>query len=198
MISDRRGRVTGVRLSDGRELACSAAVLTTGTFLRGLIHIGEQQMPGRAGRARRRRSGLSIDTGAAWLCARPAQDRHAAAAGWRDDRLGGGRNAARRRPARAVLDPDRAHRDAADPVRHHAHHRRRRTTSSAPTCTARRCIPGRSRAAARAIAPRSRTRSCASASATGTRFPRARGPRRHDGLSERHLDLAARGRSSAR
>ena len=41
-------------------------------------------------------------------------------------------------------------------------------------CIARRCIPGRSRAAARAIARRSRTRSCASASATGIRFSSSR------------------------
>src|SRR5437764_552287 len=46
------GGITGVRLADGRQLTCGAAVLTTGTFLRGLIHVGEHQTPaGRVGEA---------------------------------------------------------------------------------------------------------------------------------------------------
>jgi tRNA uridine 5-carboxymethylaminomethyl modification enzyme len=45
-------RISGVRLVDGRIIAAGAVVLTTGTFLRGLIHIGEQQIPaGRVGEA---------------------------------------------------------------------------------------------------------------------------------------------------
>ena len=45
-------RVSGVRLADGRTFGAGAVVLTTGTFLRGLIHIGDRQIPaGRAGEA---------------------------------------------------------------------------------------------------------------------------------------------------
>ncbi|MEZ5787885.1 MAG: tRNA uridine-5-carboxymethylaminomethyl(34) synthesis enzyme MnmG [Xanthobacteraceae bacterium] len=45
-------RVVGVVLADGRRLDAGAVVLTTGTFLRGLIHIGERQVPaGRVGEA---------------------------------------------------------------------------------------------------------------------------------------------------
>jgi tRNA uridine 5-carboxymethylaminomethyl modification enzyme len=39
------GRVTGLRLADGRELFAKAVVVTTGTFLRGLIHLGEKSWP---------------------------------------------------------------------------------------------------------------------------------------------------------
>jgi tRNA uridine 5-carboxymethylaminomethyl modification enzyme len=42
--------IKGVVLSDGRELEAAAVVLTTGTFLNGLIHIGDRTIPaGRAG-----------------------------------------------------------------------------------------------------------------------------------------------------
>ena len=47
-----KGRVAGVLLGDGRVLPAGAVVLTTGTFLNGLIHMGEQKIPaGRAGEA---------------------------------------------------------------------------------------------------------------------------------------------------
>jgi len=38
------GRLSAVHLANGRRLACGAVVLTTGTFLRGLIHIGEKKI----------------------------------------------------------------------------------------------------------------------------------------------------------
>ena len=44
--------VTGIRLVDGRELHAGSVVVTTGTFLRGLIHLGEKSWPaGRVGEA---------------------------------------------------------------------------------------------------------------------------------------------------
>jgi tRNA uridine 5-carboxymethylaminomethyl modification enzyme len=46
------GRIVGVILADGRALLAGAVVLTTGTFLNGLIHMGERRFPaGRMGAA---------------------------------------------------------------------------------------------------------------------------------------------------
>ncbi len=39
------GRITGVGLLDGRHFRAGAVVITTGTFLRGLIHLGERTWP---------------------------------------------------------------------------------------------------------------------------------------------------------
>lgn len=52
LILDPSGRVAGVVTAAGESIAAGAVVLTTGTFLRGLIHIGEERIPaGRVGEA---------------------------------------------------------------------------------------------------------------------------------------------------
>src|ERR1700757_2818855 len=44
------GRITGIKLRDGRTVLAKATVITTGTFLNGLIHCGEERYPaGRSG-----------------------------------------------------------------------------------------------------------------------------------------------------
>jgi len=48
--SETSRRILGVRLRDGRSVGAGAVIITTGTFLNGLIHCGEQQYPaGRSG-----------------------------------------------------------------------------------------------------------------------------------------------------
>ena len=48
--TDDRRIVRGIRLRDGRTVSAAAVIITTGTFLNGLIHCGEQQYPaGRSG-----------------------------------------------------------------------------------------------------------------------------------------------------
>src|SRR5580700_9008189 len=52
LLLDDKGRVRGLALADGRQIAAGRAVLTTGTFLGGLIHIGQEKIPaGRVGEA---------------------------------------------------------------------------------------------------------------------------------------------------
>ena len=73
----REGKAVGVLLASGRVLSAGACVLTTGTFLRGLIHIGERKIP--AGRVRRGPCpGLVAYPRLARLHAWPTEDRHAA------------------------------------------------------------------------------------------------------------------------
>jgi len=48
LLSD--GRIQGLATGDGRKIPCKAVVLTTGTFLRGMIHVGARTFPaGRRG-----------------------------------------------------------------------------------------------------------------------------------------------------
>jgi tRNA uridine 5-carboxymethylaminomethyl modification enzyme len=52
LVLDKQGQVTGLILGSGREFATGRVVLTTGTFLGGLIHIGAEKIPaGRVGEA---------------------------------------------------------------------------------------------------------------------------------------------------
>ncbi|MCH8347315.1 MAG: tRNA uridine-5-carboxymethylaminomethyl(34) synthesis enzyme MnmG [Proteobacteria bacterium] len=50
LILDGKRGIRGIILADGNEIAAKKVILTTGTFLRGLIHIGETKIPaGRVG-----------------------------------------------------------------------------------------------------------------------------------------------------
>jgi tRNA uridine 5-carboxymethylaminomethyl modification enzyme len=51
-ISETKRRVLGLKLRDGRNLLAGATIITTGTFLNGLVHIGDESYPaGRSGEA---------------------------------------------------------------------------------------------------------------------------------------------------
>ncbi len=59
ILVDARGACIGVLTESGAEIGAGRVVLTTGTFLRGLIHLGEIKIP--AGRARGQRNGVPED-----------------------------------------------------------------------------------------------------------------------------------------
>src|SRR3989442_4456763 len=61
-------RVSGVKLRDGRSLAAGAVIVTTGTFLNGLAHVGEERYScGRNGEAPSQLLGDQLRTlGLAW------------------------------------------------------------------------------------------------------------------------------------
>ena len=69
------GSVAGVICEDGREFSARSVVLTTGTFLNGLIHIGEKRIPaGRHGEPPAH--GFSEQLKSLGLAAGPAQNRN--------------------------------------------------------------------------------------------------------------------------
>jgi tRNA uridine 5-carboxymethylaminomethyl modification enzyme len=45
-LCESSGRVTGIILADGTEISARAVILTAGTFLNGIMHIGDQREPG--------------------------------------------------------------------------------------------------------------------------------------------------------
>ena len=60
-VCRRDGRVVGVELEDGRRYGCGAVVVTTGTFLNGVIHVGEEQRSaGRVGEPASKMLGESL------------------------------------------------------------------------------------------------------------------------------------------
>ena len=120
IVSD--GRVTGIRLADGRELSAGAVVITTGTFLARPDPSRREELAGGPGRRgagdgpfERPSSAPGFALGRLKTGTPPRLDGD-------HDRLVGGRNAARRRSAGAVFGHDRPDHDAPDPVRHHPHH----------------------------------------------------------------------------
>lgn len=44
LCQEQKGSINGIVLASGDEIKCAAVVLTTGTFLRGLIHIGDKRI----------------------------------------------------------------------------------------------------------------------------------------------------------
>ncbi|SDY39073.1 tRNA uridine 5-carboxymethylaminomethyl modification enzyme [Jannaschia faecimaris] len=46
LLSEEDGTINGVRLGDGTDIPAGATILTSGTFLRGLMHIGDEKTVG--------------------------------------------------------------------------------------------------------------------------------------------------------
>ena len=151
------GRVAGLAMEDGDTYRCDALVVTTGTFLNGLVHVGRDQTAGRARRraavARSRRVAEVVR-----LLMGPAEDRHSAATAPAQHRLLAVRRGARRRSAGAVLVSERRDRSPADRLSPRPHDGARARARARAHRASRRSSTGRSPASVRATARRSRTR----------------------------------------
>ena len=157
----------------GGPLRAGAVVLTTGTFLRGIIHIGETAARGGAGRRPGRGAAGGADTRPR-PPARAAEDRHAAAARRPQHRLDARRAAGWRRGRRCCSPSCRARRRCGRSTAASPQPTSGPTRSSARTCTARRCTAARSNRRVRDTVRRSRTRWCASPSARRIRSSSSR------------------------
>ena len=45
LLIDGQGQIKGIRTGEGKEFLAPKVIITTGTFLRGVIHVGEEQIP---------------------------------------------------------------------------------------------------------------------------------------------------------
>ena len=156
-FSSRTAASPASRMEDGDAYRCDALVVTTGTFLNGLVHVGRDQKPaGRAGEPPSRDLAESLKSFG--FSMGPAEDRHPAAAPPAEHRLLALRRGARRRAARAVLVPDAARSIARRSPVTWCTRRSACTRSCASTSRNRRSSTARSPASARATARRSKTR----------------------------------------
>ena len=184
------GRVAGIVTADGRSIRAGAVVLTTGTFLRGLIHRGEERVPaGRHGEPPA--NGLSQRLLALELRLGRLKTGTPARLDGRSIDWAISADAAGRRSAGALLVSDRADLQPADPMRGHRHHRgnaRHHPRQSRPLAHVFR--PNRQRRPA--LLPLHRGQSGAlRRPRRASDLPGAGGPRRRHRLSQRRLDLAA-------
>ena len=164
------GRSPASRLVDGQLIDAARWSSPPAPSSMRACFVGEERWQGgRRGEQASMRAGRPAARDRAWRRAgsRPARRRGSTAA----RSTGRGSSSSRAtRDAWTMSALDDGVRAAAAGLRDRPHQRRAPMTSSAPTSTARRCSPARSRGGGRAIARRSRTRSSASATATATRF----------------------------
>jgi tRNA uridine 5-carboxymethylaminomethyl modification enzyme len=159
ILADASG-ITGLALDDGRRFSCRSLVVTTGTFLNGLVHIGPEQRPaGRAGEPPSHElaeslKGFGFRWGRLKTGTPPRLDRHSIDFSAFQAEHGD------ERPVPFSFQTGRI--DRPQIACHLLHTTDGFTNSCGRTSNARRFSTVRLRGLVRAIARRSRTRSCAS------------------------------------
>ena len=183
LILDVNGhrRVSGVKLRDGRAIRAGAVIVTTGTFLNGLAHVGEMTYScGRNGEAPSQLAGRPVPhTRTCNGRASKPVPRRASTAGPLTGR-NSSRSLATPMPTPFSFLTEKIDRPA-DRLPHRPHHRRNSPRFCKPIFIVPRSIAARSKASARATALRSKTRSSNFPTSPVTRFfssPRASTPTR--------------------